>query len=191
MGVLPIMQQTNDLKISDGEIEMKSSAVQTAGTVKTSFKRETKKVKMIWHYTIGESFAAIRRDGLILPADECIAMGELPIVWFSKEQFWEPTVTKAPLLSDGTSEVLGMDGLFKHGILLIRIGVDSATAPYTWSEMKESSGMPPQIARGLASVGRRQGANPSRWRGTFEAVSSDKWKAVEFFTGLDWVPLEA
>lgn len=170
---------------------MKSSAVQTAGTEGTSFNRETGKSKMIWHYTIDVSFAAIRRDGLIQPAYEYIAIGERPIVWFSKEQFWEPTVTKAPLLGDGTSEVLDMNGLFNHGILLIRIGVDPSTAPYTWSEMKELSGMPPHIARGLAFVGRRQGANPSRWRGTFEAVSSDKWKAVEFFTGLDWVPLAA
>ena len=35
---------------------------------------------------------SIVKDGAIRPATAYIDAGETPIVWFSTEQFWEPTV---------------------------------------------------------------------------------------------------
>ncbi len=144
---------------------------------------------MIWHYTYDETFALIREDGFIKPAELYLEPGEKPIAWFSKERFWEPTVTKAIKQEDGTVKQFGMLGMMEHGHLLVRIGVDPDTAPYTWSELKSLSGMPAHIASGLASTAKQRGANPSRWRGTLEPVYADKWKAVEYFNSLDWAPL--
>jgi hypothetical protein len=144
---------------------------------------------MIWHYTYDQCFVLIREDGFIKPAAAFLGPGEKGITWFSKEQFWEPTVTKGLALKDGTVKDLDMLGLREHGHLLIRIGVDPETAPYTWSELKSLSGMQTEIATALASTAKRKGANPSRWRGTFEAVHADKWKSVEYFNGIDWAAL--
>lgn len=144
---------------------------------------------MLWHYTSDQDFVLIRNDGFIRPADARLTLGEKPVVWFSKEQFWEPTVTKGLVLGDGTVKDLDMLGMREHGHRLIRIGVDPETAPYTWSELKSLSRMPPEIATALASSARRMGANPSRWRGTFDAVYADKWKAIEYFNKFNWAPL--
>ena len=80
--------------------------------------------------------------------------------------------------------------MLHRGILPIRIGVDLNVAPHRWSELRVLSSMTPEIATGLASVGKDRGANPGRWRGTFEAVSTEQWKAVEFFNGRGWEPLD-
>jgi len=144
---------------------------------------------MIWRYTIYDSFNSIENDGSIQPATTYIPIWEKPIVWFSTEQFWEPTVRKGRIAPDGTIQDLSMDGMLEHGILLIRIGIDEADAPHRWAELKLLSGMSPEIARGLASKAKQLGANPSRWRGTFEAVGAEKWKSVEYFDGVAWAPL--
>jgi hypothetical protein len=148
---------------------------------------------IIWHYTYDTNFELIRKDGFIRPASEGISDGEKPIVWFSKEQFWEPTVTKGLTLEDGTVTQLTMSGLVDHDFLLVRIGIDPETAPYTWSELKALSGMPSNAAWILKKSAEQRGANPSKWRGTFKPVGRDKWRAVEFFNpGADrWEVLGA
>jgi hypothetical protein len=145
------------------------------------------RITMIWHYTHDEGYHGIRRDGFIRPANLYVPVGEKPIVWFSTEEVWEPTVTKGV---EGTDLVLKMADLVARNIRLYRIGVDSAVAPFRWSELKLLSGMSSQTGRLLAARAKELGANPSRWRGTFDAVTSEKWEAIEYFNGVDWVTLE-
>lgn len=146
---------------------------------------------MVWHYTCDQQFTQIRESGTIRPADEGIPAHERPIVWFSKEQFWEPTVVKAKRAADGSVRQLGMDGLIENQILLIRIGVDPETVPHTWCELKALSGMDSHIARALVKSAKQLGANPSKWRGTFEVVGRDKWRTVEYFNpgAAEWTSL--
>ena len=144
-------------------------------------------LELIWHYTVGSSFTSIIEDGLIRPATGYIPVGERPIVWFSTEQFWEPTVSKGLRLEDGTIEDLGMTRLLELNFPLFRIGVDPEVAPYTWSDLKSLSGMSSDVARSLKSTAKARGANPSRWRGTFDPVSSDQWKTVEYLKDGNWV----
>lgn len=137
--------------------------------------------RLVWHYTFDQSFSAILKDGFIRPADGLIGPNERPITWFSREQYWEPTVYKGVLKADGTPVLLNMTGLLDYGVQLFRIGVDSSDAPHRWSDLKALSGMPSQVASGLARTARQVGANPSRWHGTFETVPVQRWKAVEYF----------
>lgn len=138
---------------------------------------------MIWHYTSSESFISIANDGLVLPTTLYVPAGERPIVWFSTEDFWEPTATKKCSL---TGKMLTLDEMLKHEVLPVRIGVNPTVAPHRWSDLKLLSGINPDTARALASSGKQMGANPSRWRGTFEAVPAEKWEAVEYYNGLCW-----
>jgi len=145
---------------------------------------------MLWHYTSSTHYVSIVKDGLILPATTYVPDEEKPIVWFSDDQFWEPTATKGVQLRDGTIGSLSLDGMLDRHILPIRIGVDSTVAPHRWSDLKSLSGMSSETARGLASSAKRMGSNPCLWRGTFEAVRADKWMAVEYFNRRDWAPLD-
>jgi len=145
---------------------------------------------MFWHYTSANNYISIANDGLILPATTYVPVGEKPIVWFSTEQFWEPTSAKACHRPDGTLQLLTLDGMLKRNILPIRIGVDSTAAPYRWSDLKSLSRMSSETARSLASSAKRMGAHPSRWRGTFEAVCVEKWRTIEYYNGREWAPLE-
>jgi hypothetical protein len=142
---------------------------------------------MIWHYTVDRNFCSILTEGLIRPATARVPPGERPIVWFSTEQYWEPTVTKGWLQTDGTIKDLKMGDFLEREIQLFRIGVDPATAPYRWCDLKSLSGMSSEAAHGLARMAKALGANPSRWRGTFDAVSDAWWEAIERFEGGGWV----
>jgi hypothetical protein len=145
---------------------------------------------MIWHYTAGDSFRSIFYSKVIRAATARITPGEKPIVWFSTEEWWEPTVTKGRRRPDGTIEDLGMDALHAAGFMLWRIGVTPETAPHTWSELKELSGMPSDVATRLAKIAKQMGGNASRWRGTFTPVQAESWKTIEFFSGSAWVTFD-
>jgi hypothetical protein len=64
---------------------------------------------------------------------------------------------KGLILPHGTIQDLKMDDMLERGILLLPIWVDDASAPYRWTELKQLSGMSPEIARGLARVAKRIG----------------------------------
>jgi hypothetical protein len=69
-------------------------------------------------------------DGFIRPVTMYVPLGEKPIVWFSIEQFLEPTVTKGYKCPDGVVRTLNMDGLLRENLELFRIGVDTVVAPF-------------------------------------------------------------
>jgi hypothetical protein len=96
---------------------------------------------MIWHYNADRSFISILSDGFIKPATTHVTPGEKPIVWFSTEKVWEPTVVKLYAAEDGVECLLGMDGLLNHGPPLFRFGVAEYTAPMTWWELRSACGM--------------------------------------------------
>lgn len=144
----------------------------------------------LWHYTTGQAIHSILTAARIKPTGIGIAPGEKPIVWFSTEQFWEPTVVKGYREPDGKIVQLGMKGILDRGFGLFRIGVAPSTAPYRWAELKENSGMPQVHARRLVQLAKQWGANPSRWRGSLETVHSESWTAFEQFDGQQWCPAE-
>ena len=146
--------------------------------------------RRIWHYTYTDALLGMLKDGFIRPATGLIGHGERPIVWFSKEQFWEPTVTKGIRLTDGSIADLGMSELHSNGFGLFRIGVDPSTAPLTWSDIRRESGMEPTTATALSQIARLRGGNPSNWRGTFQPVPISKWEIIECFDGFDWKALD-
>ena len=161
----------------------RAAAVECVATSLTGHATEKKTTtnNLVWHYTHSRSFFDILTVGMIRPTTACVPAGELPITWFSTEQFWEPSVIKGKYLPDGTIKELDRAGMLAENVRLFRIGVDPATAPYRWSELKDPSGMHPATAAGLVSVVKHLGGSPSRWRGTFDVVPWPKWVAVETF----------
>ncbi len=145
---------------------------------------------MLWHYATGNHYVSIVKDGLILPATTYVPVGEKPIAWFSTEELFEPTAAKLWLNPHGEIQSLQLDEMLERNILPVRIGVDSAVAPHRWSDLKALSGMSCETANALASRAKRLEANPSRWRGTFQAVCAKRWRAIEYFNRREWEPLD-
>ena len=92
----------------------------------------------LWHYTTDHHFGKISATGAIIPTEVNIEKNEKPAVWLSSNSDWEKTVTKVLSYNDGTTtDSLDRDGLFKFGIIPMRIEVDvfkikSISAACSW-----------------------------------------------------------
>ncbi|MBE2254345.1 MAG: hypothetical protein IAE78_32760 [Myxococcus sp.] len=142
--------------------------------------------KRLWHYTTGEKFEAISREGTIKPAVENVPTGEKPAVWFSFNQVWERTASKGIVVA-GVRRTATMEEMNTLGGGLVRIAVALETAPHTWVRFRHLSGINPSHAKALALVAKSDGANPNDWRATFDAVPSALWTTIEKFDRGTWV----
>jgi len=141
---------------------------------------------MLWHYTTGEKLIAILEDGLIKPTSCRIDPGERAAVWFSANQWWEPTASKT-LEHNGTLRALSMSETAYCGNGLVRFGVAAETAPVSWRQFRTLSGISPETYRNLARAGKKHGADPRQWYASFEPVPRDKWLAIEVLQNDKWM----
>lgn len=141
--------------------------------------------KLAWHYTTGQKFAKIVETGRLLPTAVHIAKDEKPIIWFSLEQFWEPTAHKA-IRQNGQIIDLDMEGTYRECCGLVRFGV-SHSRLIPWPRLAKVANIPAGIRRALASVGQRQGAIPEQWCGIVGAeLRLEAVEAIEVFDGEKW-----
>jgi hypothetical protein len=149
-------------------------------------KETISKPDFAWHYTTGWHFVQIVKSNVLLPATAYIARRELPIIWFSLEQFWEPTAQKAmnPL------QLLGMNGTYLHGGGLIRFGI-SPSRLIPWPQLGRLARIPSRIMRSLERVARHQGARPELWCGTIDGpIALPDIEAIDCFDGNNWVRIK-
>lgn len=139
----------------------------------------------IFHYTVGLHIASILCEGL-RPATAFVPDEVRPAVWFSAEQFWEPTANKR--LDNGRS--LDMRETEEHGCGLFRIEVPESTAKLRWADYRQLSGDSSAVVRGLARVARSWRANPSHWRVSFDPVPPDSFIGVEMLARDSWQPID-
>lgn len=141
---------------------------------------------LAWHYTTGRHFAAIVETGMLRPSAQHIAKGESPILWFSLEQYWEPTAQKA-VRENGDMISVGMLGTYEKGMGLVRFGVyPSRLVP--WPRLAKQACIPSGLRRGLERSGRAQGAVPEHWYGLVgEPLPVSDVDAIDRFDGKNWV----
>ena len=142
---------------------------------------------ILWHYTFLPHLESILRDGLIRPATALVEPPERPIVWFSRNQFWERTVTKGMKLASGRSLELDFNAMVAHGVFPVRIGVLPETAPHDWLALRTISRMEPAMADGLVRVAEEVRADPRDWYGTFKPVAMKEWVDLQVFKSDVWV----
>lgn len=142
----------------------------------------------IFHYTVAEYYNQIIQDGRIRPATAGVPAGELSAVWFSLHRLWEPTASKG-LKHRETGEVhrATWDEMQQFGPMRIEVGPE--TAPHRWKDYLRLSGVTSAHARGLERAARSRGANAFQWRVSFDPVPTEKWLAVERWSGSDWEPI--
>ncbi len=139
-----------------------------------------------WHYTTAKSFLSIVRDGFLVPSP--LGYGEpdeLPILWFSMEQFWEPTA-QAAILLNGEVVPLGMDETCRQGGGLVRFGL-SPERLIPWPRLGKLANIPSSLRRALAEAAREQGAVPDYWLGIISGpLPLSEVEAIEAFDGKQW-----
>jgi hypothetical protein len=116
----------------------------------------------IWHYAAWARLPTIVESG-ILKCSNAGAPNELPMLWFSANQQWEPTATKLMLSHTGKLIRLTFNEQVKE-FGCIRFGIDESDPRImNWKAACSAAGTPREMRRILEQVGKRQGANPDNW----------------------------
>jgi len=112
-----------------------------------------------WHYTIRRKFRAIVASGELLPTYLGAKPPELPVLWFSLNQEWEPTALKDRCDLDGVAPTLGKKRARQPAGKLIRFGYPAEKC-IMWPLLGRRAKIPPRIRIALERWGREEGANP-------------------------------
>lgn len=121
-----------------------------------------------WHYTVGSRALQIRETGFIMPATAYVPEGEIPVVWFSTRQHWEPTANKATV-ENGERRSLTFAETIDRGGGGYRFGL-SPTRLIPWKQLVDEAQIRPEMAAALIRAAKRSGADPMFWYGAFEPV---------------------
>jgi hypothetical protein len=139
--------------------------------------------QLIWHYTTGDVFKRILKQGAILPdKSEPDNPKERPTVTFSTNQDWERTRYRVGRLPDGQLVMMGKKLLNQFCGGLIRIGVHPNLAPMDWHEMKDRVGLSRNALKGIYEFALNVGARTSQWFSTFLPIPEDQWLSVQKYT---------
>lgn len=144
-------------------------------------------MNIAYHYTIGTRADGIFASGEIRPATECVPSHELPVVWFSRNDKWEPTASKG-ITNGRTQRTATMREMALFGNGLFRFGVDAETL-IPWRHLLAAAGIRSGTVRRLERAGRKSGALPSDWFGNIGAVPMTRVVRVEQFCDGLWLPI--
>jgi hypothetical protein len=138
-----------------------------------------------WHYTVGERFLTIEESGRLLPTDACIQPHERPVLWFSRNQLWEPTSRKAAFDKNGKFKPLTKQETSELGCGLVRYGYPAARL-IDWNELAKRANIFYSHVKLLEKRGREQGANPMDWMGSFSSIEVSEL-ILESWDGKNWI----
>jgi len=141
--------------------------------------------QLAWHYTTGTNFFKIVETGFLLTTDAGIGPHEIPVLWFSRNQVWEPTSRKAVINSDGTLKKLTKRETFELGKGLVRFGFPEALL-VPWKNLPKQAQISYTNARALETRGHAQGANPADWMGNLSKIPINEL-VIEVMEESSWV----
>jgi hypothetical protein len=142
-----------------------------------------------WHYTIRQHLPSILEDAFLRPTTVGVAPPEKPILWFSRNQIWEPTANKMFRASDGSLRFGTRETTREMGGGLVRFGLPTEKL-LRWTELHREAHMPTRTRNALVKAAKRDGSNPYDWCGLLEPVSIYEC-AVEIESELIWIPTTA
>lgn len=141
----------------------------------------------VWHYTVGTPLAAIARSGRLMPTaarQPLPRSGEQEILWFSRNQRWDPSATR----DDGLSQVRHT---LSHAASQARFGLyrfglpagDARLLPWPTVTRVADIGVPEAMT--MVATGLRCGAAPTEWVGTLAPIPLRDLR-FEAWTGACW-----
>jgi hypothetical protein len=120
----------------------------------------------VWHYTVGTRLPAISESGLLIPARSLHAKASLGVLWFSRQQTWEPSTARTGWKRHPAARIPfpEKEGLFRFGLP----ASDSRLAP--WPAVTRLADIEIPEAMAMVSAGLRRGASPTDWLGVLSQV---------------------
>ncbi|CAG9168278.1 hypothetical protein LMG23992_01077 [Cupriavidus laharis] len=120
----------------------------------------------VWHYTVGTRLPAIAESGLLIPARSLHATASLGVLWFSRQQTWEPSTARTgwkrhPAARSAFPE---KDGVFRFGLP----ASDIRLVP--WPSVTRLADIDIPEAMAMVSAGLRRGGTPTDWLGVLAQV---------------------
>jgi hypothetical protein len=112
----------------------------------------------------------IIHDGFLRPTAINIAPDELPVLWFSKNDQFEPTAAKGMITPDGGvklmthTQMAQMLGIFRFSL------PDTDIRLISWQRLPMRAKIPKKTVRYLIDVGVKRGAKPNDWVGTLVPI---------------------
>ena len=144
-------------------------------------------MSIVWHYTTGECFRSIVNDGYIDVSRALVPIHERPIVWFSSNETWEHTATKAIRINGLIHRCTFEEMTRFSGV--VRIGVTRLVAKHGWPSLGREAHMTQETMKGLERAAKAVGATPGKWSGTFSPVPRSRWSAVDVWHEGHWVTI--
>jgi hypothetical protein len=113
-----------------------------------------------WHYATRRKLDAIVAYGELLPTDVGAKPPELPVLWFSLNQVWEPTAQKDWREPGGIVQPPSKKAARLRAGGLVRFGYPAEKC-IMWPMLAKKAKIPPRIRIALERAGREEGANPA------------------------------
>lgn len=149
------------------------------------------KTECAWHYTVGAKVYHIAQSGVLRPTDSHIEKNEKPILWFSLEQDWEPTVCKGAISEDGDFITLSKKETSDSCGGLARFGMrKDRHILIPWPKVGRKARMHSEIILRLEEVGKKQGANPKLWMGALKPIRIKDVDRIQFYRDGHWAEAE-
>lgn len=145
-------------------------------------------MKTFWHYAPWAYLPKMVKDGFLEPRNAG-APTELPLLWFSRNQRWEPTATK--LIRDPHGQLVKITFLQQAELFgCTRFGIAATDERLVgWEETCSTRGLSSRHKASLEAAGRALGAKPQDWFATTAAVPL---RELDFQVWVGrWLPAES
>jgi hypothetical protein len=146
--------------------------------------RNQQQAIIAWHYTTGEKFELIQKDGMLRPAHIGVFAPERPVIWFSTNPVFEPTAAKA-IVVDGVRHMLTLREMYDRAGGIVRLGCRISRLK-SGADLRKAARMQPAIWNVLASVGKRMGASSADWWGYVGALTLTEVVVERMNDDLAW-----
>lgn len=137
-----------------------------------------------WHYTTGQKFELIQKDGVLRPAHIGVVAPERPLIWFSTDPVFEPTAAKA-IVVNGVRHMLTLREMYDRAGGIVRLGC-RINRLKGGADLRKAAKMQPAMWSVLASIGRRMGASSAEWWGYVGALRLDEVIVEMMNDDLTW-----
>lgn len=125
--------------------------------------------KILWHYAPWAYLPKMVNDGSLQPSNAG-APTKRPLLWFSKNQSWEPTATK--LLSDSRGRLMQMSFVRQSQLFgCIRFGIAANDDRLLdWEAACSTRDLSAKHKTSLEAAGKAVGGKPQDWFGSRAAI---------------------
>lgn len=143
----------------------------------------------VFHYTAGVYLDKILASGELRPGAAGSGNPNEPgLLWFSRNQWWEPTATKMAVDADGRPKPLTLQQqLEEFGCIRFALVADDRRL-LQWAKACRYAGIKSSEQRKLEAFGRRKGGLPSDWLAITTPVPLADLRS-EILRGSGWEPI--